>query len=52
MLHDYNKLLPPPCLTCGKLMTLAHIVPKVASFAELHTFRCHACGDVRTVEQK
>jgi hypothetical protein len=33
-------------------MTLAHIVPKVASFAELHTFRCHACGDVRTVEQK
>ena len=32
-------------------MTLAHIEPKVASFPELHTFRCRACGDVRTVEQ-
>ena len=32
-------------------MTLAQIAPKVASFPELHTFRCHACGDVRTVEQ-
>ena len=48
---DYKQLPSPPCLTCGKLMTLAHIVPKVASFPELHTFRCHACGDVRTVER-
>jgi hypothetical protein len=33
-------------------MTLVLIEPRVASFAELHTFRCFACGDVRAVEQK
>lgn len=49
---DYKQLPSPPCLTCGKLMTLAHIVSKVASFPELHTFRCCACGAARTVEQK
>ena len=27
------------------------IDPRVASFAELRTFRCFACGDVRAVEQ-
>src|SRR5665647_853658 len=52
MPQDYNQPPSPPCLTCGKLMTLAHIVPKVASFPELHTFRCRACGDVRTIEQE
>lgn len=32
-------------------MTLVQIDPRVASFAELHTFRCFACGDVRAIEQ-
>jgi len=33
-------------------MALVRIDPKVLSFAELHTFRCFGCGDVRAVEQK
>ena len=33
-------------------MELAYIEPKVASLAELHIFRCFACGDVRSIEQK
>lgn len=32
-------------------MTLVQIDPRVASFAELHTYRCFACGDVRSIEQ-
>ena len=32
-------------------MTLVLIKPRVASFSELHTFHCFACGDVRAVEQ-
>jgi hypothetical protein len=39
----------PPCPTCRKPMTLAHIVPKAASLRELRTFRCLACGEVRSV---
>ena len=42
----------PPCAICGKAMELAYIEPKVASLAELHIFRCSACGDVRSIEQK
>ncbi len=33
-------------------MTLVLVEPRVASFTELHTFRCFACGDVRAVEQE
>ena len=33
-------------------MTLVLIEPGVASFTELRTFRCFACGDVRAIEQK
>ena len=33
-------------------MGLVFIEPKVASFAELQIFRCFACGDVRSIEQK
>src|ERR1035441_2349712 len=51
MINPVHSSPSPPCPTCGKPMTLAQIAPKVASFPELHTFRCHACGDVRTVEQ-
>lgn len=32
-------------------MTLVQIDRRVASFAELHTFRCFGCGDVRAIEQ-
>jgi hypothetical protein len=32
-------------------MALVQIDPRVASFAELHTFRCFACGDVRAIEK-
>jgi hypothetical protein len=33
-------------------MGLVFIEPKVASFVELHIFRCFACGNVRSIEQK
>ncbi len=37
---------------CRIPMTLVQIDPRVASFAELHTFLCFDCGDVRAVERK
>ena len=40
------------CLNCTMPMTLVQIDPRVASFAELHTFRCFACGDVRAVDSE
>ena len=33
-------------------MVLTSTTPNVAAFPELHTFRCPACGDVRTVEKE
>jgi hypothetical protein len=33
-------------------MTLVFVEPRVASFSELHLFRCFACGDMRSIEQK
>ena len=33
-------------------MILVFIEPKVASFTELQIFRCFACGDMRSIEQK
>jgi len=33
-------------------MGLVLIEPRVASFAELHIFRCFACGNVQSIEQK
>jgi len=41
----------PPCSLCAMPMTLVRIDPRVASFAELHTFQCLACGDVRAIER-
>jgi len=32
-------------------MVLVRVDPRVASFSELRTYRCFACGDVRAVEQ-
>jgi uncharacterized Zn finger protein len=40
------------CQICGMQMTLVVVEPRVASFAELHTFRCFACGEVRAIEQE
>jgi transposase-like protein len=42
----------PPCPICGISMVLVFIEPKVASFTELQIFRCFACGDMRSIEQK
>jgi hypothetical protein len=41
----------PQCPNCAMPMTLVQIDPQVTSFAELHTFLCFACGDVRAIEQ-
>jgi len=41
-----------PCPICGISMALVFIEPRVASFTELHIFRCFACGDMRSIEQK
>jgi hypothetical protein len=42
----------PSCPVCRMPMGLVFIEPRVASFAELQIFRCFACGDVRSIEQK
>jgi uncharacterized Zn finger protein len=39
------------CPICGMAMVLVRVDPRVASFSELRTYRCFACGDVRAVEQ-
>jgi hypothetical protein len=42
----------PLCPICGMAMVLVRVDPRVASFSELHTYRCFACGDVRAIEQQ
>jgi transposase-like protein len=42
----------PICPICGTAMVLVRVDPRVASFSELRTYRCFACGDVRAVEQQ
>ena len=42
----------PPCQICRTPMTLVFVEPKVASFSDLHLFRCFACGDMRSIEQR
>jgi hypothetical protein len=46
---DYSAP-PPTCPICGISMTLVRIDPRVASFMELHTFRCFACDDLPATE--
>jgi hypothetical protein len=41
---------PPPCPRCGTHMTLAHVVPAVASYPELRSFACRPCREAVTVE--
>ena len=33
-------------------MVLVFVEPRAASFIELDIFRCFACGNVRSIEQK
>ncbi|HEY1475362.1 MAG TPA: hypothetical protein VGF53_14900 [Pseudolabrys sp.] len=40
------------CPICGMAMVLVRIDTRVASFSELHTFRCFACGYVRAIEHE
>jgi hypothetical protein len=42
----------PACVIYETPMTLVLNEPKVASFTELQTFRCFACGDRLTGEQE
>jgi transposase-like protein len=47
MIRSYaDSSLAPTCPICGMSMTLVRIDPRVASFTELHTFRCFACDDL------
>jgi hypothetical protein len=47
---DLDRSLPS-CPHCALPMTLVQIDPQVASFAELQTFCCFACGEVRSIEE-
>jgi hypothetical protein len=38
------------CPACGKLMRLAYVVPAFAAHAEIRSFKCDSCGEVRTTE--
>ena len=42
----------PPCPICGMSMVLVFVEPKLASCTELQIFRCIACGDMCSIEQK
>jgi DNA-directed RNA polymerase subunit RPC12/RpoP len=37
------------CERCRAQMTLAFLVPRVASMPELRAFRCDHCGHVETI---
>ena len=41
---------PATCPGCEMPMTLIRIRPRIASFSEVDTFRCFACGGVQTME--
>ncbi len=38
------------CPACGKLMRLATVVPAFADHAEIRSYRCDSCGEVRATE--
>jgi hypothetical protein len=42
----------PSCPICKISMVLVFIEPRGASFTELNIFRCFACGNMRSIEQK
>jgi hypothetical protein len=44
------SLLVVDCPACGKLMRPAQIVPALMAHAEIRSFRCDFCGEVRTTD--
>jgi hypothetical protein len=40
------------CIVCGAPMTLERVTPQLGTLPELRTFRCTACGVVRTTDSK
>src|SRR5579872_3090658 len=38
------------CPACGKLMRLANVVPAFAGHAEIRSYKCDSCGEVRATE--
>src|SRR5690242_9077917 len=38
------------CPACGKLMRLATVVPAFADHAEIRSYKCVSCGEVRATE--
>ena len=44
------KLVAPACAICADTMKLKSVIPAAHTFAELKTFQCDGCGNLRTVE--
>ena len=42
----------PNCPTCGKPLAVVRVIPAVAQWHELRTYKCNGCGYVDTVEIK
>lgn len=42
----------PMCPICSEPMQLKMTIPKAHIFAELKTFQCGECGNLRTVEDE
>jgi hypothetical protein len=40
----------PTCAICAGTMELKSVIPAAHIFAELKTFQCHGCGNLRTLE--
>jgi len=45
-----DEVYPRSCDICGTAMRLVRLMPKAGPLPELRTFRCDACGHVRTEE--
>lgn len=45
-----RKIAQPKCSICSEPMRLKTVIPAAHIFAELKTFQCSGCGNLRTVE--
>ena len=45
-----RKLAGPTCAICADTMKLKSVIPAAHIFAELKTFQCDGCGNLRTLE--
>jgi hypothetical protein len=45
-----RKLAGPTCAICADAMKLKSVIPAAHIFAELKTFQCDGCGNLRTLE--